>query len=232
MCNLYSLTRGQAAIRELARAIGDSTGNLPSLPGIYPDYLAPIVKNTPAGRELAMAKWGMPTPPKFLPASGRDPGETNIRNLKSPHWRKWLGPEYRCLVPWTSFAEPERLSTGKSQNVWFSMAEDRPLFFFPGIYVNGWTSIRKVKEGATTNDLFAFLTTEPNADISPYHPRAMPVIFRTREECDRWMTAPLAEAMELQRPLADGALRIVARGTPTDGDGEQSPVVEPEPRLF
>jgi putative SOS response-associated peptidase YedK len=112
------------------------------------------------------------------------------------------------------------------------MAEHRPLFFFPGIYVNGWTSVRKVKDGVTTNNLFAFLTTEPNADISPYHPRAMPVIFRTSEECDQWMTAPLAEAVELQRPLPDGVLRIVARGTPTDGDGEQSPVMEPEARLL
>jgi hypothetical protein len=130
-------------------------------------------------------------------------------------------------VPWTSFAEPERLAIGKSQNVWFSMAEDRPLFCFPGIYVNGWTSVRKVKEGATTNDLFAFLTTEPNTDISPYHPRAMPVIFRTTEECDLWMTAPLAEAMELQRPLPDGVLQIVARGGKTDGEPEaaiQAPV--------
>lgn len=37
MCNLYSLTKGQAAIRELARAMRDTTGNLPPLPGIFPD---------------------------------------------------------------------------------------------------------------------------------------------------------------------------------------------------
>jgi hypothetical protein len=30
------------------------------------------------------------------------------------------------------------------------------------------------------------------------------------------MTAPLAEALKLQRPLPDGALRIVATGSPTD----------------
>jgi|HubBroStandDraft_6_1064221.scaffolds.fasta_scaffold1827819_2 hypothetical protein len=40
MCNLYSLTKGQQAIRELARAMSDRTGNLPLLPGIYPDYRA------------------------------------------------------------------------------------------------------------------------------------------------------------------------------------------------
>lgn len=32
MCNLYSMTKGQIAIRELARAARDLTGNLPSLP--------------------------------------------------------------------------------------------------------------------------------------------------------------------------------------------------------
>jgi len=34
-----------------------------------------------------------------------------------------------------------------------------PPFCVPGTYVDGWTSIRKVKEGETTNNLFAFLTT-------------------------------------------------------------------------
>jgi hypothetical protein len=43
MCNLYSLTKGQHGIRELARAMSDPTGNLPLLPGIFPDYRAPII---------------------------------------------------------------------------------------------------------------------------------------------------------------------------------------------
>jgi len=41
MCNLYSLTKGQAAIIATARAMRDTTGNLPPLPGIFPDYMAP-----------------------------------------------------------------------------------------------------------------------------------------------------------------------------------------------
>jgi putative SOS response-associated peptidase YedK len=57
MCNLYSVTRGQAAIRELTSAMTDITSNLPPLPGIYPDYAAPIVRNQPGGRELTMARW-------------------------------------------------------------------------------------------------------------------------------------------------------------------------------
>jgi putative SOS response-associated peptidase YedK len=61
MCNLYSATRSKAAIRKLARAMVDRTGNLPPLPGIFPDYAAPIVRNGPDGRELVMARWGAPT---------------------------------------------------------------------------------------------------------------------------------------------------------------------------
>jgi putative SOS response-associated peptidase YedK len=66
MCNLYSITKGQRAIIEFTRAMRDTTGNLPPLPGIFPDYMAPIVRNAPNGmRKLMMARWGMPGPPQF-----------------------------------------------------------------------------------------------------------------------------------------------------------------------
>jgi hypothetical protein len=55
MCNLYSLTKGQAAIREWFRARHDRTGNLPLFPGIFPDQMAPIVRSSADGeRELVM----------------------------------------------------------------------------------------------------------------------------------------------------------------------------------
>ena len=66
MCNLYSLSRGQAAILAMARAmdrpVADRTGNMPALPSIYPDYQAPILRNAEEGVELAYARWGMPSP--------------------------------------------------------------------------------------------------------------------------------------------------------------------------
>ena len=83
-----------------------------------------------------------------------------------------------------------------------------------------WTSVRKVKEGETTNDLYAFLTTEPNAEVGAIHPKAMPVILTTQKEIETWMTAPPDEALKLQRPLPDGLLRIVARGVKEDLAGQ------------
>jgi hypothetical protein len=59
MCNLYSMTKNVDAIRRLFKVdpANDRTGNMPSLPGIYPDYPAPIVRSGSGGRELAMARW-------------------------------------------------------------------------------------------------------------------------------------------------------------------------------
>ena len=217
MCNLYSITKGQQAIRDLAGAMRDSAGNMPPLPGVFPNYPAPIVRNAPDGaRERTMARWGMPSPAFVLTGRIYDSGVTNVRNVASPHWRRWLGVESRCVVPFTSFSENEVLPNGSRPHVWFALDESRPLAFFAGIWTR-WTSVRKVKEGETTNDLFAFLTTEPNAIVKPIHAKAMPVILTRPEEIEAWLTAPSADALKLQRPLPDNALRIVARGQKRDG---------------
>ena len=57
MCNLYFVTKRQAAIREFTRAMRDGTGKLPSLPGVFPDYTSPVVHNADDGeRELTMMR--------------------------------------------------------------------------------------------------------------------------------------------------------------------------------
>lgn len=213
MCNLYRQTSNQQAIRQLAEAMQDRTGNLPTFPGIFPDYAAPIVRNTPGGRELAMARWGMPSPAFMLKGKNYDPGVTNIRNVSSSHWRHWLGVEHRAVIPFTAFSEPEPhpLANGKRPPVWFALDESEPPAFFAGVWTN-WTSVRKVKDGKVTADIFAFLMTDANREVAEIHLKAMPVILTSHKEIGTWMTAPVEETLKLQRPLPDGSLQIVARG--------------------
>jgi len=170
--------QSQQAIREFSSAMRDVTGNLPLFPGIFPDYAAPIVRNAPDGvRELSTARWGMPSPVFALKGRNSDPGVTNVRNVSSPHWRRWLGVESRCVVPFTSFSEIELQPDGSRPPTWFAFDESRPLAFFAGIWTR-WKSVRKVKEGETENDIFAFLTTEPNAVVAP-------ITRRRRRKCSR-----------------------------------------------
>jgi putative SOS response-associated peptidase YedK len=74
-----------------------------------------------------MARWGMPSPAFLLKGRNSDTGVTNIRNVKSPHWQRWLGVEHRCVVPFTSFSENETLPNGSKPPVWFAFDETRPL---------------------------------------------------------------------------------------------------------
>jgi len=213
MCNLYATTSSQQAIRELTRATRDTAGNLPPLPGIFPDGMAPVVFNGDSGeRELTMMRWGMPCPPQFGTAA-----VTNIRNTASPHWRRWLGPASRCVVPATSFCEWEDTKPRKTPT-WCVLAEDRPLFCFAGIWTP-WTGTRGTKADpvAGRHRLFGFLTTEPNVEVRPIHPKAMPVILSTNAEMERWLTAHWGEAVQMQMPLADGKRSVVACGNRKDG---------------
>src|SRR6476659_9238007 len=106
MCNLYSITTNQAAILALFRIVNRYVGNLAPMPGVFPDYPAPVVRNSGCELEMTTMRWGMPPPPR----AGGYP-VTNIRNTSSPHWRAWLSAENRCLVPANSFAEYGFLTT-------------------------------------------------------------------------------------------------------------------------
>ena len=148
MCNLYRQRSGPQAILDLSRAIRSDVGNMEPR-DIYPDYAAPIVRWEGAERILTAARWGMPSSRKALMdaatkradklrAKGKDvdfpkllemepdSGTTNVRNTSSSHWKPWLKPENRCLVPFTAFSEPGRDADGRYQPVWFKLAVDDP----------------------------------------------------------------------------------------------------------
>jgi putative SOS response-associated peptidase YedK len=219
MCNLYSETKGQAAIRQLFKIYRDLTGNLPSFPAIFPDALAPVVRVAEDGqRELLTMRWSMPGPPQF----GGAP-VTNIRNPKSPHWRRWLGPASRCLVLATSFCEWEDTKPKKTPT-WFALDESRPLFAFAGIWTP-WRGARGTKSNPIDGEhlLYGFLTTDANDIVRPIHPKAMPVMLTTEEQFDVWLRAEWGEAGALQQPLPNDRLEIVMRGEREDAGAEISP---------
>ena len=66
------------------------------------------------------------------------------------------------------------------------------------------------------HELFAFLTAAPNAIVAPIHPKAMPVVLTDPAAFELWLTADTPNALALQAPAPDDALRIVGRGKRED----------------
>ena len=212
MCNLYSVTSSQTAIRQLARALSDLTGNLRPLPAVFPDALAPVIRTAPdGGRELVMMRWGFPPP-----MNAESSLVTNVRNPASHWWQPWLTAGHRCLVPVTSFCE--WTDSRPKVTHWFAQDESRSLFFFAGIW-RPWTGARGTKANAAVGDhlLFSFLTTAANAAVAPIHAKAMPVCLLTEADRDTWLTGSLDKALALQHPAPKAALRVVATGQTRDG---------------
>jgi putative SOS response-associated peptidase YedK len=81
VCNLYSLNKGQDALRRFFKITSDETGNQLPLPGIYPATLAPIVRSGGGGRVTEQMRWGFP------PLAGANGLVTNVRKAASSYRR-------------------------------------------------------------------------------------------------------------------------------------------------
>lgn len=235
MCNLYRMG-DKDWVRKWAADVENLINLMPAYQ-VNPDQMAPIIRNTTDGRkQLVHARWGLPAPFYVLKIAAEtraeklrkkgeevdmdqlvkmepDRGTTNVRKLHLGHWKQWFGVEHRCLIPVTSFAEPDPTSQkpgGRVPNAWFSQNEAKEIMFFAGIHVPGWTSVRKIKDGLTTDDLYGFLTTDPNEVVAPIHKDAMPVLLLTEEQVDVWMRAGWDEVKGLARPAPNDAIMVTS----------------------
>src|SRR5215469_5526143 len=138
MCNLYSITTNQAAIIALFRVLNRYVGNLPPMPGVFPDYPAPVVRNTDNGTELVTMRWGMPPPPRT-----GGPPVTNIRNTSSPHWR---GRRMSC-----GSLSMRAVRCSPFAGIWTTFNGDRGT---------------KSKPIPGSHNVYGFLTTAPNAMVA------------------------------------------------------------------
>lgn len=205
-CKTYSHSGRQDALRQMfaPAPFTDLTGNLQPQPHVFRDDLAPIARRRGEGVQLVLARWGMPTPPQRLIGKALDEGVTSIVDTRAPHWRRWHAPASRCLVPFDSFAQQDpRNADGR--RVWFRITDGRPAFF-AGIWTS-WTSIRKVEDGETTDQLFAILAADAKGDVAAIE-AAMPVVLTCPSDWRTWLMAPWSEAKLLQRAVSSAILEM------------------------
>ena len=65
-------------------------------------------------------------------------------------------------------------------------------------------------------DVYAFLTTSPNAVVKPIHPTRMPVMLVGEEAQDVWMDGSPDEAYASAQPYPANLMKIIAKGEKFD----------------
>lgn len=210
MTMLYNLDGDAGAI---GRTFGVEVGNDPWT-GSYvaPASFAPVIT---AGREFIAGPgssrqpwrmvprlWGVPPPPSAHDATR---AVLSVRNRQSPFWIGNLrNPEFRCLVPATSFMEwgPQPVSVGadgKRRQHWFT-ASDQPLFALAGVWMDSEVPG------------FALLTCAPNALVKRTGRDAMPVILPPhRGAWATWLHGGWDRAEALLEPYSSSLMRKVER---------------------
>ena len=209
MCNLYSIKTKRV---DLARKFALSDNRMAAfetLPAIFPGYMAPIIKQSADGeRELVMRSWGF-----ILLRDGYAPKRvTNTRDDKvaTKFWKESFDMR-RCLVPATSFCEPDEGKPARWH--WFALKaeEPRPLFAFAGIYRQWKGPIKKV--GPNVNiEVYSFMTTLPNTLTSTINHERSPVLLTTNAECNTWLTGTPEEAFGLIKTSDPERMHIVQSG--------------------
>jgi putative SOS response-associated peptidase YedK len=198
MCNLYSQTSAPEAVRRLFRLSSNRATAFEPKDAIFPGHMAPVVRRAEDGeRELLELPWGF-----VLSQPGKAPRRvTNTRDdkMQSGFWRDSVRKR-RCLVPVTSFCEPNADVKPATWN-WFALTgeDPRPLFAFAGLWRRHVGPIKK--DGPSVElDVFSFMTTTPNTLVETVNHERMPVLLASPDEQDQWMDGTDEEAFALCRP--------------------------------
>ena len=142
-----------------------------------------IVRAGAEGAELVVRRWSWP-------GAGGKP----VYNFRSEGREFTSG---RCLIvadgfyEFTKPADPKQ----KRKDKWLFTKRDEPWFCIAGL----WRSTSEVGEA------FTMLTTEPCADVAPYHHRQIAVL--DRRDWARWLD-PAVPARVVLKPLPAGSLAV------------------------
>jgi putative SOS response-associated peptidase YedK len=162
MCSIYSMAGSRHSIGGLARqpiAVEAS----PAVFQLGFDRAAPIIRNRPAGRQLAMARW--------------------VASVSSPS-RRDMAIGRRCVVPFTAFAEHRPGPGGEEVPVWFALGGAHPSACFAGLAAEGGFAILSIPEANTeirvvdTRSMPVILTTREEINLWMNLPAAQALQLR------------------------------------------------------
>ena len=183
MCNLYTARHSRAEIAAHFDAQSELQFNAPE--EVYPGYPGLVVREQDGRRVIESMTWGFPLRLKFMKPESKPRPVNNIADLNKPMWvglaRK---PQWRCLIPFSHFAEAEGPKGAKTRT-WFSVK---------GQPIAAWAGLWRISD--EWGPVYSGVMTGCNEAIRPVHDR-MPVLLMP-DEYDRWLNGSFEEAVAFQ----------------------------------
>lgn len=197
MCNLYSMTKSPEEVRDWFAARQMPLHFPEGVPNLEPRDIAitdagPIVRASPSASgqfDLVMRRWSWP-----------GPGGKPVYNYRSDG-REF--PSGRCLIVADSFYEFTAPADPKQKR------KDRWRFTAPGETLIGIAGLVRDAPGLGygNDEAFTLLTTEPGADVAPYHNRQIALL--PANDWRAWLDHSIP-ARDLLRPSPAGSLAVAA----------------------
>jgi putative SOS response-associated peptidase YedK len=192
MCNDYRARIELVKIHEVVAAVGIPLGYPEGRPNLEPcddiritdrGAILRASAGEPGAAELVQRRWSWPAP------NGKP-----IYNFRSEGREFGSG---RCIIIADGFYEFTKHSDPKSKrkHKWLFTLGGAEWFGIAGLWRNS----------SEVGEAFTMLTTEPSADVAPYHSRQIVVL--PPSDFARWLD-PAVPAKELLKPLPAGSLEV------------------------
>lgn len=164
---------------------------------VYPTYPGMVIRQHDGQRVAQQMTWGFPLRLKSMKPTSKPKPVNNARDdkLMTPFWKRWFtDTEYRCLIPFTEFAEAEG-PKGKMTRTWISV-RDQPLAAWAGLW----------RPSDEWGDVYTGLMVDATHELWDIHDR-MPVILQPEDHA-AWLTAPTDDALGLLRKYPADQLAV------------------------
>lgn len=201
MCNLYRLRRAPAEVAKHFDAEVQGGLNFPE--ETYPGYPGMVIRNVDGKLVAQQMNWGFPLRLKSMKPTSKPKPVNNARDdkLMTPFWRKWFtDPQYRCLIPFTEFAEAEG-PKGKMTRTWIG-AKDQPIAAWAGLW----------RPSDEWDDVYTGVMVDANQELMDIHDR-MPVILAP-EDHERWLGMPTSGALKMLQRYPASLLEVERSDVP------------------
>lgn len=186
MCNRYRPGERETIRQHFGAKMWREINDGPAI--VHPKDPGWVVRQVDGALVLDQMMWGFPvvlTGRKGQPLKPKAVNNARMDKLNG-FWRRWTGPEHRCLIPATSYAEAVGPS-GEMTTTWLSI-KSMPVFAWAGLW----------RDSDEWGPVYTGVMTDNAPELSSIHDRS-PVIL-AREDWPAWLTGPADGLARFDRP--------------------------------